>query len=129
MTITANNASPNDVMMDELAGLVPVFEGRATQVQCFAHIVNLVAKTLLHLFDGKDIEDAELDDADEESGEIEEEEEEEVMDDDDSVDGVATLPEEDLEMLEISVEPLSKVLTKVCTSINDEHTVSNPPTS
>jgi hypothetical protein len=65
--ITADNASPNDVMIDELVDMLPNFSGQANHCRSFLHIVNLIAKTLLKQFDipKKDAESA-LDDAEKE---------------------------------------------------------------
>jgi hypothetical protein len=49
--ITADNASPNDVMIDKLVDMLLNFSGQANHCRCFLHIVNLIAKTLLKQFD------------------------------------------------------------------------------
>ncbi len=49
--MTCDNASNNDVMIDTLSLNVPTFEGSIGHVRCFAHIVNLVAKSMLRQFD------------------------------------------------------------------------------
>ncbi|GBE82268.1 hypothetical protein SCP_0406520 [Sparassis crispa] len=62
--ITVNNATSNNLMINELAELIESFQGQANRACCFDHIVNLMVKTLLCQFDvlkGK-AEDA-LDDA------------------------------------------------------------------
>src|ERR1700722_10294959 len=46
-----DNASPNDTMVTELAKLLRDFPGEANRTRCFAHIVNLIAKSLLSQFD------------------------------------------------------------------------------
>jgi hypothetical protein len=38
-------------MVDHLATLIDQFPGAANQTRCFAHILNLVAKSILHQFD------------------------------------------------------------------------------
>src|SRR5712672_2730981 len=48
--VTCDNASPNDVMIDTLAGLV-AFPGAANRTRCFTHILNLVVKVILRPFD------------------------------------------------------------------------------
>jgi hypothetical protein len=65
--VTVNNASPNNVMIDELVDMLPNFLGQANHCRCFLHIINLIAKTLLKQFDipKKDTESA-LDDAERE---------------------------------------------------------------
>lgn len=42
--LTADNARNNDMMVRELEELLLLFQGAKTQVRCFAHILNLVAK-------------------------------------------------------------------------------------
>jgi len=44
LTFTADNASNNDTLVDELSDLIPSFGGREYRVRCFAHILNLVVK-------------------------------------------------------------------------------------
>jgi hypothetical protein len=43
-TFTADNASNNDTLVNELSNLIPTFEGQQYQICCFAHILNLVVK-------------------------------------------------------------------------------------
>ena len=47
-----DNASNNDVMIEELEHLLNDFPGAANQMRCFAHIINLVVKSILRQFDG-----------------------------------------------------------------------------
>lgn len=49
--VTCDNASPNDVMIDELEISLEEFAGDANRIRCFLHIVNLVAKSMLKQFD------------------------------------------------------------------------------
>ncbi|KAG2112249.1 uncharacterized protein F5147DRAFT_527041, partial [Suillus discolor] len=51
LSVTADNASSNDTLVTELVDLVPHFAGQASHTRCFLHIINLVAKSLLHEFD------------------------------------------------------------------------------
>lgn len=51
LSVTCDNASNNNVMVDELADLLPNFGGRASHTRCFLHTVNLIAKSLLREFD------------------------------------------------------------------------------
>ncbi|RDX39996.1 hypothetical protein OH76DRAFT_1304119, partial [Lentinus brumalis] len=53
MSITCDNASNNDVMIEEMGRCIPSFEGDFHRVRCFAHIVNLVVKSLLKNFDAR----------------------------------------------------------------------------
>ena len=49
--MTCDNASNNDIMMDELANLLFNFPGPANQTRCFLHVLNLVVKNILQQFD------------------------------------------------------------------------------
>jgi hypothetical protein len=66
--VTCDNASPNDVMIDELETIIEEFGGDADRIRCFLHIVNLVARSMLKQFDvpkkdgGSDKENDALDD-------------------------------------------------------------------
>ncbi|KAJ8515393.1 hypothetical protein ONZ45_g7180 [Pleurotus djamor] len=51
LSITCDNASANDTMIEEIADLVLKYKGEENRVRCFAHIINLVAKSLLKQFD------------------------------------------------------------------------------
>ncbi|EPS92665.1 hypothetical protein FOMPIDRAFT_1102067, partial [Fomitopsis schrenkii] len=51
LAVTADNASANDVMIDELEDVVESFRGRAVHVRCFDHTINLIVKTILRQFD------------------------------------------------------------------------------
>lgn len=136
MNITADNASSNDTLVDELAKILPRFGGETNRTRCFLHIVNLVAKSLLREFDApkkKDIgssssaaEDL-MDEFAEDTMEEEEEEEEELQmhvddsnenecdDDDDEgwVDEVELLSTREHAALTSSIRPIRVVLIKV----------------
>ena len=47
----SDNASNNDKMVEEMAGLLENFPGAANQTRCFLHILNLTAKSILHQFE------------------------------------------------------------------------------
>ncbi|KAI0691922.1 hypothetical protein C8T65DRAFT_543134, partial [Cerioporus squamosus] len=49
--VTADNATPNDMMIDEMAKVLPNFGGQNACARCFDHIVNLCAKSVLKPFD------------------------------------------------------------------------------
>jgi hypothetical protein len=51
LSITCDNASPNDAMIDALAELIFAFPGAANRTRCFLHILNLVVKVILRQFD------------------------------------------------------------------------------
>jgi hypothetical protein len=52
LAVTADNASANDTMVDNMALDLPVFPGKEHFVRCFNHTVNLIGKSLLKLFEG-----------------------------------------------------------------------------
>jgi hypothetical protein len=49
--VTADNALNNDKMIERLAESINNFPGTANQTRCFTHILNLVAKSVLHQFE------------------------------------------------------------------------------
>ena len=116
-------------MVTELAYLLNDFPGSANQTRCFAHVLNLVVKSIISQFDlpknknGKDLKEATkelLSLAD--NIEVEEEvlsrdgEDGEAGEDDNIegwVDEHTLMDEEELEELEESVEPVRVLLTKV----------------
>jgi len=49
--MTADNASSNDTMTDELTGLIAHFGGDLTWMRCLLHVINLVAKMVTKEFD------------------------------------------------------------------------------
>src|ERR1700731_1696433 len=51
LSITCDNATVNDSMIDELVGMTPDFPERANQTCCFLHILNLIVKTVIKQFD------------------------------------------------------------------------------
>jgi hypothetical protein len=51
LALTADNAMNNDKMVDFLELTIDNFPGQEHHVQCFLHITNLVANTLLRQFD------------------------------------------------------------------------------
>src|SRR5260221_5634801 len=53
LSITTDNASANDVMISELAKVLTDFPRQANQTCCFTYIINLIAKSLMKLFEVK----------------------------------------------------------------------------
>ena len=51
LRVTCDNALANEHMVENLAKLVLEFPRGANRARCFAHIVNLVVKLILHQFD------------------------------------------------------------------------------
>ena len=49
--VTTDNTSSNDMMVKHLSDLVLYFDGETSQVRCVLHVTNLVAKSLIKLFD------------------------------------------------------------------------------
>ena len=50
LSITCDNASNNDEMICHLEELIGEFKGQKSQTRCFAHILNLVAKSIIQQF-------------------------------------------------------------------------------
>ncbi|TFK77645.1 hypothetical protein K466DRAFT_439805, partial [Polyporus arcularius HHB13444] len=50
MSITCDKVSNNDTMIQVLARRLPGFEGAFHRVRCFAHVIQLVAKSMLRNF-------------------------------------------------------------------------------
>ena len=51
LSITCDNATSNDAMIDELSAVLDNFPGATNHTRCFTHILNLVAKSILQQFD------------------------------------------------------------------------------
>ena|SRR5260221_9425465 len=51
LSVTADNASNNNKMIERLTELIDGFPGAANQTRCFTHILNLVAKSILRQFE------------------------------------------------------------------------------
>ena len=51
LSIACDNASPNDIMINELAELFTCFPGSMNRVCCFLHIINLIVWRILKQFD------------------------------------------------------------------------------
>ena len=115
-------------MIDELSRLVENFPGESMRVRCFAHVINLVVKSILKQFDLPDkIKDEVLNEGLKELQalgadlELEEQilrdDDADKNDDDDDIEGWVDereeMSEEDLEELEETVLPVRKVLVKV----------------
>jgi hypothetical protein len=116
-------------MIDELEDLVAAFPGEPGRTRCFAHIINLIAKSVIKQFDIPKAKKGEvLDDALEElialAGDIELEErvtresanEDDDLEDDNEegwVDERAKMSEEDQGKLNEDVQPVRLVLVKV----------------
>jgi hypothetical protein len=126
LSITCDNASNNDTMIEELADLLDNFPGPANQTRCFTHVLNLVVKSIIRQFDSpKSKNDKNLNDATNEllslAGNVEFDEErredEDGEDEDDNVEGWiderTLMTEDQVKKLDESVEPLRLLLTKV----------------
>ena len=124
LSVTCDNASTNDAMMDELEFMLAHFEGQTTRVRCILHMGNLVAKCLIKQFDiphktgsedqelytlaeGLDLEDYEA------IGTIDADPD--VDNTNNLVDEIARMDVEDRANLEQRIRPVRMALTKVCT--------------
>ena len=126
LSITADNASNNDTMIESLGVLIDDFSGASNQTQCFLHILNLVVKSILKQFDLlKSKEKVKMDDNDggDENDEImykaaeellklagDVKMEGELMADDDEHD---KMTEDELKELSANILPVRLLLTKV----------------
>jgi hypothetical protein len=131
LSVTCDNVSNNDTMLTELAHkLTKISPVNCTH--CFAHILNLVAKSLLKQFDVKQDDKMKDDLTDDEqtlldlAGDIEQEEcttaqekddaDNETEDEDDLdgwVDELEALTLDEWEDLEESIRPVKRMLVKV----------------
>lgn len=146
LSIMCDNASNNNMMVDDLEALVPMFGGSASHTHCFLHTVNLVAKSLIHKFDVTkkdadralergavltDDEEEVLNELAELSTNIDCEEIETVANDTGShiagdniegwVDEVAQLLDDERLELERNIRPIKLVLVKVSIEILQAH--------
>jgi hypothetical protein len=131
LSVTCDNTSNNDTMITELDHMLTKFSP-INRTCCFAHILNLVAKSLLKQFDVKhekkdnnDLnEDEQLllalaENIDEEELTVvqENDNEDSESEDDDSLEGwvdeVEALTPDEWEQLEESIQPVKKMLVKV----------------
>lgn len=130
LSVTADNASNNDVMISELGDIMAEFPGAANQTRCFAHTVSISAKAILKQFDiPKKKEGEVLDKAaqaltdlagDLDFEEHEERETRETSDSDEEDQELDTwvnfregLTEEEVTALDKSVQPVRSMLVKV----------------
>jgi hypothetical protein len=119
-------------MIDHMAEVIESFPGEDNRVRCFNHIINLVAKSLLKLFEvskKKRGVEGEVDDAEAALRELAADLDLEDMemqrdafaaggdvgidDDDDIVDEIATMSEEEVTEFRKAVLPITKALVKV----------------
>lgn len=135
LSITCDNASANDTMIDSLADILDDFPGSPNRTRCFAHTLNLVAKCIMKQFDtpkkGKQKDDGwdkafdalnnladELDkdsDSDEASNDVHEAEENDNGEiEEGAFDPREGMTAEEVRDLETTVKPVQCVLVKVC---------------
>lgn len=138
MAITADNASPNDKMLDVLRELLVDFPGEANRGRCFDHVVNLCAKSILQLFDVTTKKaGVVMDDAERVLQELAEglevddivpglEDNDDAGEDDDDLDGYVdeygALDDLEKNDLDQDVYPVKKVLLKVSNPMKTEFT-------
>jgi hypothetical protein len=63
LSVTADNASNNDTMIDHLSEVLDKFPGASNQTRCFAHTLNISAKAILKQFDIPEAKSGEVLDA------------------------------------------------------------------
>ena len=139
LSLTCDNASNNDTMIEELTNLLDDFLGPANETRCFLHILNLVVKSIIRQFDlPKSKKTSDDSDADEDdptldvatmellklAGDIDLDEwitvsasddDLEATDDEEEgwVDEHDDMTEDDLKELAASMQPVQLLLTKV----------------
>jgi len=122
LSITADNASSNDTMTEELADLIAHFGGQSTHMQCLLHVKNLVAKSITREFNvqtttGNDDEELTMlaDGMEEEDLQmVEKDQEGDNIDDIDGwVDEVLILMTNEHTRLENNIRPMRLALVKV----------------
>lgn len=124
--MTCDNASNNDVMIRELAELVPGFEGEVSHIRCFLHVINLVAKSLIHQFDMRggqtDVQDdeqqeltneADMEDLPSDAADESDDGGAAADNDDGFVDEVERMDEAEKELHKYTIRPVEVVLVKV----------------
>jgi hypothetical protein len=144
LSITCDNASPNNTMVDALEVALPGFGGETNRTCCFDHIINLVARTVVRRFDlpkGEAGNDelsalAEGIDAEEEVTRLEMDDDLDLDDVEEINDWVADELGEDTEMpdddereeFEDRVRPVRLLLVKVmpCHTDSESHTLGTP---
>ena len=113
LSVTCDNASNNETMVDHLLTLVEIFPGAANQTWCFTHILNLVAKSILRSFAKKKVAEGDVDDG---TDVLDDNDEEELYFGDDE-DGLGDqrdgMSEEEVDELDNTVVPVQLMLTKV----------------
>jgi hypothetical protein len=138
LSITCDNASANDAMINHLGTILESFPGAANRTRCFAHILNLVARCIMRQFDASkksrngrgsdhksdslaevldDTDDDLDDDSENDEGDRDEEHEEageegiEVIDE--LLDGREGMSQDEIGAFDESIKPVRLVLTKV----------------
>ncbi len=139
LSITCDNATNNDKMIERLAGRLEDFPGAPNRARCFTHILNLVVKSIMHQFElpkkkwyekdketyddlmslAGDIEEEELETQCEQEGAQDDEDNDEPPQDNEEgwIDEREEMDKEELEELEANVGPTRVLLTKVCESL------------
>lgn len=93
-------------MTTKLAQVLPTFKGEPSRVRCFLHIVNLIAKAIIHQFDSpRGRQEAEEDEVEDEEFESDSTSADEIDDDDD---------DDDDDDESASTQSVRVVLNKVC---------------
>jgi len=131
-SITCNNTSNNDTMVAALKDLLVVFLGESNRTQCFDHIVNLIARSIIQHFDvfkpkGSELLDEELEelmaldeDLDKEELEMRQGEGDDTDDDDTDgwVDEWEELSETEKKVFDKNIQPVRRVLVKVSLALH-----------
>lgn len=131
LSITADNASNNDTMVDHLGEILDEFPGASNQTRCFAHTISISAKAILKQFDipktkaGEHLDqaahalaelakDLDLDERVEQETQARNDNEDDDQPLDAWVDFREGMTAEQLKELDESVKPVRSMLVKVC---------------
>lgn len=142
LSITCDNASNNDTMIEALKDRLEIFPGESNRTRCFDHIVNLVAKSIIQQFDvpkakaNESFDDVlrelmvSAEDLDKEELATREGERSESEGDEDDTDGWVDEREEMSESerkdLDDNIQPIRRVLVKVSVVFVARSMLNNP---
>jgi hypothetical protein len=135
LSVTHNNVSVNNLMIDIMGKELVDLPGQANRTRCFDHILNLAAKTVTKLFDLPKTKVGDTTSAEEQklmdlAGDIDVEEmymqqlegDKANLDDVEGwIDEESFLSEEEVMLLNEAILPVRRVLVKVCSADNSLH--------
>ena len=130
LSVTCDNASSNDAMIEALSELLTAFPGATNRTRCFTHILNLVVKVILRQFDVPRAKAGEALDAvsqalvdlagdiDVEGAVMDEQEDDDDDREEGQVDPREGMSQQERDELDMAVCPVHVVLVKVSLSVD-----------